>query len=45
MSDEARVGIVLVSHSVALAEGTAEVAGQISGGFQLWASIAWVLTQ
>ena len=32
MSHEARVGIVLVSHSAALAEGTAEVAGQISGG-------------
>jgi phosphoenolpyruvate---glycerone phosphotransferase subunit DhaM len=32
MTDEARVGIVLVSHSAALAEGTAEVAGQISGG-------------
>jgi PTS hybrid protein len=32
MSDEARVGIVLVSHSVALAEGTAELAGQIGGG-------------
>lgn len=32
MSDHARVGIVLVSHSAALAEGTAEVAGQISGG-------------
>jgi PTS hybrid protein len=32
MSDEARVGIVLVSHSAALAGGTAEVAGQISGG-------------
>jgi PTS hybrid protein len=32
MTDEASVGIVLVSHSVALAEGTAEVAGQISGG-------------
>ncbi len=32
MSDETRVGIVLVSHSAALAEGTAEVAGQISGG-------------
>jgi PTS hybrid protein len=32
MSDEARVGIVLVSHSAALAEGAAEVAGQISGG-------------
>jgi PTS hybrid protein len=27
-----KVGIVLVSHSAALAEGTAEVAGQISGG-------------
>lgn len=32
MSDETRVGIVLVSHSAALAEGTAEVAGQVSGG-------------
>jgi PTS hybrid protein len=32
MSDTARVGIVLVSHSAALAEGTAELAGQISGG-------------
>src|SRR5579859_3490362 len=32
MSDEARVGIVLVSHSAALAEGTAEVAGQIGVG-------------
>jgi PTS hybrid protein len=32
MSDEARVGIVLVSHSAALAEGVAEVAGQIGGG-------------
>jgi len=32
MSDEASVGIVLVSHSAALAEGTAEVAGQIGGG-------------
>ena len=32
MSHEARVGIVLVSHSVALAEGTAELAGQIGGG-------------
>ncbi len=32
MSDEARVGIVLVSHSAALAEGTAEIAGQIGGG-------------
>jgi PTS hybrid protein len=32
MSDKARVGIVLVSHSAALAEGTAEIAGQIGGG-------------
>jgi phosphoenolpyruvate---glycerone phosphotransferase subunit DhaM len=32
MSDSARVGIVLVSHSSALAEGTAEVAGQVGGG-------------
>jgi PTS hybrid protein len=32
MSDRAKVGIVLVSHSAALAEGTAELAGQISGG-------------
>src|SRR5215467_8160135 len=32
MSNEARVGIVLVSHSAARAEGTAEVAGQMSGG-------------
>lgn len=32
MSGEATVGIVLVSHSAALAEGTAEVAGQIGGG-------------
>jgi phosphoenolpyruvate---glycerone phosphotransferase subunit DhaM len=32
MSDEIRVGIVLVSHSAALAEGAAEVAGQIGGG-------------
>jgi PTS hybrid protein len=32
MTDETRVGIVLVSHSAALAQGTAEVAGQISGG-------------
>jgi len=32
MSDEAMVGIVLVSHSAALAEGTADVAGQIGGG-------------
>src|SRR5215475_11506042 len=29
---EARVGIVLVSHSSALAEGAAELAGQIGGG-------------
>ena len=32
MSLDARVGIVLVSHSAALAEGTAELAGQIGGG-------------
>lgn len=32
MSDGARVGIVLVSHSAALAAGTAELAGQVSGG-------------
>jgi PTS hybrid protein len=32
MSDEVNVGIVLVSHSAALAEGAAEVAGQIGGG-------------
>jgi phosphoenolpyruvate---glycerone phosphotransferase subunit DhaM len=33
MSQEApRVGIVLVSHSVRLAEGTADLAGQVSGG-------------
>ncbi len=32
MNTEAKVGIVLVSHSAALAEGTAELAGQISGG-------------
>jgi phosphoenolpyruvate---glycerone phosphotransferase subunit DhaM len=32
MSDGAKVGIVLVSHSAALAEGTAELAGQIGGG-------------
>src|ERR1700730_14601770 len=32
MSDEAKEGIVLVSHSAALAEGTAELAGQIGGG-------------
>jgi len=28
----ARVGIVLVSHSASLAEGTAELAGQVGGG-------------
>ena len=32
MSPDATVGIVLVSHSAALAEGTAELAGQIGGG-------------
>jgi PTS hybrid protein len=32
MSERARVGIVLVSHSAALASGTAELAGQIGGG-------------
>lgn len=32
MSEDARVGIVLVSHSSALADGAAEVAGQIAGG-------------
>jgi PTS hybrid protein len=32
MSNTAKVGIVLVSHSAALAEGTAELAGQIGGG-------------
>src|SRR6266581_4683894 len=32
MSEQARVGIVLVSHSSALAEGAAELAGQIGGG-------------
>src|ERR1019366_8962062 len=32
MSDRAKVGIVLVSHSAALAEGTAELAGQLGGG-------------
>ena len=32
MNDKSRVGIVLVSHSAALAEGTAELAGQIAGG-------------
>jgi phosphoenolpyruvate---glycerone phosphotransferase subunit DhaM len=32
MSDDARVGIVLVSHSAGLAEGAAELARQVSGG-------------
>ena len=32
MSEEATVGIVLVSHSAALATGTAELAGQMGGG-------------
>jgi phosphoenolpyruvate---glycerone phosphotransferase subunit DhaM len=32
MSDDSRVGIVLVSHSAALAEGAAELASQVSGG-------------
>lgn len=32
MSVKATVGIVLVSHSAALAEGAAELAGQMSGG-------------
>ncbi len=32
MSDGARVGIVLVSHSAALADGAAELAGQVAGG-------------
>jgi phosphoenolpyruvate---glycerone phosphotransferase subunit DhaM len=32
MIESARVGIVLVSHSAALAQGTAELAGQVSGG-------------
>jgi phosphoenolpyruvate---glycerone phosphotransferase subunit DhaM len=32
MSGEAKVGIVLVSHSSALAQGAAELAGQIGGG-------------
>jgi PTS hybrid protein len=32
MSPDAIVGIVLVSHSAALAEGAAELAAQISGG-------------
>ena len=32
MNLDARVGIVLVSHSAALAEGAAELAAQVSGG-------------
>ncbi|HUA42284.1 MAG TPA: dihydroxyacetone kinase phosphoryl donor subunit DhaM [Streptosporangiaceae bacterium] len=32
MTDCARVGIVLVSHSASLAVGTAELAGQVGGG-------------
>jgi dihydroxyacetone kinase phosphotransfer subunit len=32
MRDMGRVGIVLVSHSAALAAGTAELAGQVGGG-------------
>jgi phosphoenolpyruvate---glycerone phosphotransferase subunit DhaM len=32
MSDGAKVGIVLVSHSAALAAGAAELAGQVGGG-------------
>ncbi len=32
MSNDAKVGIVLVSHSAALASGAAELAAQISGG-------------
>lgn len=32
MSDAARVGIVLVSHSMALAAGAAELARQVGGG-------------
>jgi phosphoenolpyruvate---glycerone phosphotransferase subunit DhaM len=32
MSESARVGIVLVSHSAELAQGTAELASQVSGG-------------
>ncbi|HEY2639408.1 MAG TPA: dihydroxyacetone kinase phosphoryl donor subunit DhaM [Streptosporangiaceae bacterium] len=32
MSESARVGIVLVSHSAALAAGAAELAGQVGGG-------------
>src|ERR1700749_3473581 len=32
MTPDATVGIVLVSHSAALAEGAAELAGQVAGG-------------
>jgi phosphoenolpyruvate---glycerone phosphotransferase subunit DhaM len=32
MSDGGKVGIVLVSHSAALASGAAELAGQVGGG-------------
>jgi dihydroxyacetone kinase phosphotransfer subunit len=32
MTDDGRVGIVLVSHSAALAAGAAELAGQVGGG-------------
>jgi phosphoenolpyruvate---glycerone phosphotransferase subunit DhaM len=32
MSEDARVGIVLVSHSSALAQGAAELASQVGGG-------------
>jgi phosphoenolpyruvate---glycerone phosphotransferase subunit DhaM len=32
MSENAKVGIVLVSHSAALAEGAADVAGQVGAG-------------
>jgi phosphoenolpyruvate---glycerone phosphotransferase subunit DhaM len=32
MTESARVGIVLVSHSAELAQGTAELASQVSGG-------------
>ena len=32
MSRDVTVGIVLVSHSAALAEGAAELAAQVSGG-------------
>jgi phosphoenolpyruvate---glycerone phosphotransferase subunit DhaM len=32
MTDDAAVGIVLISHSRALAEGAADVANQVSGG-------------